>query len=247
MTLPGADQWQTPDWHPHPRIRACVTRRRGDFSPPPWHGFNLGSNCDDDPERVARARVHVQRALALPRPPHWLTQIHGTRIVRFGETDRRADGVWTDTAGEACVVLTADCLPVLMARTDGTAVGAFHAGWRGLLDGILEAAAAQLAPGQESLSVWIGPAICQACYQVGEEVRRAFLLRDPAAVSAFREDGASHWRMDLVALARQRLTASGIADITGGTLCTACAPDDYYSFRREGQTGRFASLIWLKD
>ncbi|MFN3714800.1 MAG: peptidoglycan editing factor PgeF [Alcanivoracaceae bacterium] len=247
MTLPAAEQWLTPDWQPHPRVRVCVTRRRGDFSPPPWAGFNLGSNCEDDPERVARARAHVQRSLTLGHPPHWLTQVHGIRIVRFGDADRRADGVWTDQPEQACVVLTADCLPVLIARQDGSAVGAFHAGWRGLLDGILEAGVQQLAPQQQALSVWIGPAICQRCYQVGDEVRQRFLAHDPAASTAFREDGASHWRMDLVALARQRWAAAGVTGVTGGDLCTACLPGDYYSFRREGQTGRFASLIWLKD
>src|SRR5690606_30938554 len=116
----------------------------------PWQGFNLGSNCDDDPERVARARAHVQRVLELPRAPHWLTQVHGTRIVSVGDADRRADGVWSRRAGEPCVVLTADCLPVLMARCDGTAVGAFHAGWRGLLDGVLERGVQTLAPAGEA-------------------------------------------------------------------------------------------------
>ena len=247
MTLPDPAQWLVPDWRPHARVRACVTRRRGDVSPPPWQGFNLGSHCDDDPGRVARARAHVQRALDLPRPPHWLTQVHGTRIVAFGDADRRADGVWSQRTGEPCVVLTADCLPVLMARCDGSAVGAFHAGWRGLLDGILERGVRTLATAGEALSVWIGPAICQSCYQVGDDVRDAFLTHHAEAATAFREDGPGHWRMDLAALARQRLHAAGVRQVTGGELCTACLPQDYYSYRRDGQTGRFATLIWLKD
>ena len=247
MALPDRKNWLTPDWRPHPRVRALVTNRHGQFSPPPWHGFNLGSNCGDDLERVAQARAHVHRQIGSERPPHWLTQIHGVRVVRFGGADRRADGVYSSRPGEPCVVLTADCLPVLMARQDGSAVGAFHAGWRGLLDGIIEQGAGHLAPAGEALSVWLGPAICQRCYQVGDEVRAAFLKHDPAAAAQFLDDGPGHWRMDLCGLARRRLQAAGIADIQGGDLCTHCLTEDYYSYRRDGQTGRFATLIWLKD
>ncbi len=247
MALPDGKQWLTPGWQPHPRVQALVTNRHGQFSPPPWHGFNLGSNCGDDMGRVAQARAHVQRQIGSEKPPHWLTQIHGIRVVRFGDADRRADGVWTSQPGEPCVVLTADCLPVLMARQDGSAVGAFHAGWRGLLDGILEQGVAQLAPAGEALSVWLGPAICQRCYQVGDEVRAAFLNHDSAAVTHFLDDGPGHWRMDLFGLARQRLQTAAITDIQGGDLCTHCLVDDYYSYRRDGETGRFATLIWLKD
>ena len=247
VALPDREQWLTPDWQPHPRVQALVTNRRGQFSPAPWHGFNLGSNCGDDLERVATARAHVHRQIGSDKPPHWLTQIHRVRVVRYGDADRRADGVWTSQSNEPCVVLTADCLPVLMARRDGSAVGAFHAGWRGLLDGILEHGVAQLAPSGEAISVWLGPAICQRCYQVGDEVRAAFLNHDPAATTQFLGDGPGHWRMDLSGLARQRLRAVGITDIQGGDLCTRCLEDDYYSYRRDGQTGRFATLIWLKD
>lgn len=247
MALPDPGQWLVPDWHPHPRVRALVTNRHGRFSPPPWHGFNLGSNCGDDLQRVAQARAHVHRHIGTAMPPHWLTQIHGVRVVQFGDPDRRADGVCSNRAGEPCVVLTADCLPVLMARRDGSAVAAIHAGWRGLLDGILEQAAAQLAPAGEAVSVWLGPAICQRCYQVGDEVRAAFLNHDPVATTQFLDDGPGRWRMDLSGLARQRLQAVGIADIHGGDLCTHCLTDDYYSYRRDGETGRFATLIWLKD
>ena len=247
MALPDRKNWLTPDWRPHPRVRALVTNRHGKFSPPPWHGFNLGSNCGDDLERVAQARAHVHRQIGSEKPPHWRIQIHGVRVVRFGDADRRADGAYTSRSGEPCVVLTADCLPVLMARQDGSAVGAFHAGWRGLLDGIIEQGAGQLAPAGEPLSVWLGPAICQRCYQVGDEVRAAFLNHDPAAATQFLDDGPGHWRMDLFGLARQRLQAAGIADIQGGDLCTHCLTEDYYSYRRDGQTGRFATLIWLKD
>lgn len=247
MSLPAADQWLVPDWRPHSRVRAMVTRRHGEHSPAPWQGFNLGSNCGDDPARVATARAHLHRQIGTGLAPYWLTQVHGIRSIRYGDADCRADGVWTDMAEKPCVILTADCLPVLIARRDGTAVGAYHAGWRGLLDGILEVGVRQLAPAGEELSAWIGPAICQRCYQVGDEVRNAFVVADSAAVQGFIEDGPGHWRMDLAALARRRLEAAGVSDVSGGNLCSHCLIDDYYSYRRDGQTGRFATLIWLKD
>src|SRR5690554_74935 len=245
--LPGREHWLTPVWQPHPRVCALVTTRHGHYSPPPWQGFNLGTNCGDDPQRVTTARAHVQQQIASPQPPYWLNQVHGTRSVVYGDADRCADGVWTDQAEQPCVVLTADCLPVLLARTDGTAVGAFHAGWRGLLTGMLEVGIRQLAGNGEPLSTWLGPAICQHCYQVGDEVRTAFVRHDEAAAAGFSEDSVGHWRMDLFALARQRLQAAGVADINTDGLCTSCQLEHFYSYRREGQTGRFATMIWLKD
>ncbi len=235
--------WLTPDWDAHERVRACVTSRCGNLSPPPWQGFNLGANCDDDPARVAHARALVTQQLGTSAPA-WLTQVHGTTIVTTGDSERVADGCITATADSPCVVLTADCLPVLMARRDGSAVGAFHAGWRGLLAGILEQGVQRLAPAGEPLDVWLGPAICQACYQVDDSIRDAFVARDACAADAFAADGAGHWRMDIPALARQRLAPFQL-DVRGGEYCTHCRADLFYSFRHEGQTGRFASLIWL--
>jgi len=239
------DDWLVPDWRPHPRVSVLVTTRRGHFSPAPWAGFNLGNNSGDDPQRVEIARRHVWSEIATPLEPVWLKQVHGIRCIQAGDENTEADGVWSKRPGQPCAVLTADCLPVLMARTDGTAVGAFHAGWRGLQAGILERAAMLLAPLGESLSAWIGPAISRSCYQVGDEVRAAFLADDAQAASAFQQDGPGHWLMDLSALARQRLAGVGVADVQGGDLCTFSSPQHYYSYRREGQTGRFASLIWL--
>ena len=136
MTLPDISQWLRPDWRPHPRVRALVTTRLGRHSPPPWQGFNLGMNCGDDPARVEQARRHVHKMLAVDHPPAWLEQVHGDRIIQAGDADTRADGVWAGEPGWPCVVLTADCLPVLLARQDGSAVAAVHAGWRGLHGGI---------------------------------------------------------------------------------------------------------------
>lgn len=246
MSRPGAQDWLWPDWRPHGRVRLAVTTRTGDFSPPPWRGFNLGMNCGDNAQRVESARQHVQRVLETDHPPAWLQQVHGTRIVTTDAVDRHADGVWTSEHSWPCVVLTADCLPVILARTDGHAVGAFHAGWRGLRAGIIERAVDSLAPDRAPLSAWLGPAICQQCYQVGDEVRRAFLEWGGDAGDAFRGDDEGRWRMSLVQLARLALSRVGVTDVTGGNHCTACETDRFYSFRGEKETGRFASLVWLE-
>ena len=246
MTLPDINQWLRPDWRPHPRVRAVVTTRLGRHSPPPWHGFNLGMNCGDEADRVEQARRHVHKLLGTDHPPAWLWQIHGDRIIRAGEADTRADGVWTREAGWPCVVLTADCLPVLLARADGTAVAAVHAGWRGLHAGILARAVATLAPDDEPLSAWLGPAISERAYQVGEDVHRAFLDLGPEYGGAFRRDSQpGHWRFSLAHATTLALNAAGVEEVSGGEHCTASDPDHFYSYRAEGQTGRFASLVWL--
>lgn len=247
MSWPDPGSWVRPEWQPHPRVRVVVTTRAGEYSPPPWAGFNLGANCGDDPQRVDRARQYVQQALGTDHPPHWLSQVHGTDVVSACCTETRADGTWTDDTSRPCVVLTADCLPVLLARRDGRAVAALHAGWRGLGNGILEVGVRRIAADGAPLSAWIGPAISQPAYQVGNEVRDAFVMADARAAAAFVADGQpGRWRMSLAGLAIQRLTDAGVTDIQGGELCTASDPERFYSYRRDGQTGRFASLIWLE-
>ena len=246
MTLPSLDDWLVPGWAPHSRVRALVTTRRGQHTPPPRHGFNLGANCGDDAARVEQARLHVHRLINTDHPPAWLEQVHGIDILDAELGGGRADGAWTRGTGRPCVVLTADCLPVLLARADGSAVAALHAGWRGLLNGILEAGVARLAPGGEEVSAWIGPAISQARYQVGDEVREHFVRCDDTAASAFVADSVpGRWRMSLARLAEARLAAAGVADISGGDYCTAAEETLFYSYRRDGTTGRFATLIWL--
>lgn len=248
MKGPDPRDWLWPDWHPHERVRAVVTTRLGEHSPPPWQGFNLGLSCGDEPDRVRRARSQVHRRLGTDHPPVWLRQVHGTTIVDAGAENREADGVCTDDTGWPCAVLTADCLPVLLARRDGSAVGAFHAGWRGLHGGILQHAVARLAPAGEPLAAWLGPAICRQCYQVGDEVRRAFLGWHTEAAGGFHEDAEpGRWRMDLSGLATLALREAGVETIEGGDRCTVCENHLFYSFRHEGDTGRFASLVWLED
>jgi len=244
MTLPDKQAWLFPDWRPHPRVHACITTRVGNFSPAPWQGFNLGLNCNDDPARVGHARQQVAQQLALHRIG-WLTQVHGTRVVTAGNDLPDADASLGYQPGIACAILTADCLPVLFARTDGTAVAAAHAGWRGLADGVLINTVQQLAPQGESVSAWLGPAICQTCYQVDDTVRNAFLAQHPGSASAFLDDGLGHYRLSLTHAAIQQLNALNV-DVTPSHLCTSCHNDRFYSYRKEqGRTGRFASLVWL--
>jgi YfiH family protein len=247
VTLPEPQDWLFPDWRPHRRVRVCITTRRGELSPSPWQGFNLGINCGDEPGRVRLARSHVHRELGTDHPPAWLQQVHGTDVVTPAETDRPADAVWTGEHSWPCVVLTADCLPVLLARRDGTGVAAAHAGWRGLHAGVIEQAVAALAADGAPVAAWLGPAICRRCYQVGEEVHRAFVEAHDEAAEAFVEDEpAGRWRMDLNRLAEQALARAGVTEVAGGEYCSHCHNDLFYSYRYEGQTGRFASLIWLE-
>lgn len=243
MPLPSPAFWLAPNWQPHPRVRTCITTRLGEFSPAPWQGFNLGLNCNDEANRVNEAREHVQQTLELDQIG-WLTQVHGTKIVDASNELAEADACISHRANQACAILTADCLPVLFARDDGSAVAAAHAGWRGLADGILIKTAKRLAPNHESVSAWIGPAICQGCYQVDDKVRDAFLSLNPENANAFIDDGASHYRLSLSQVAEQQLTALNIA-VTQSHLCTSCHNDRFYSYRKErGKTGRFVSLIW---
>lgn len=247
MTGPDGRDWLVPDWKPHPHVRVAITTRTRNFSPPPWQGFNLGLNTGDALERVHAAREQVHNELATHHAPAWLRQVHGTRVVAADGREPEADGVWTSEPGRPCAVLTADCLPVLVARRDGTAVGAFHGGWRGLQSGILEAAIQALAPAGETLAAWLGPAICRRCYQVGADVREAFVARDPATANAFDADPEpGRWRADLHYLAAHGLRQLGVEDIEYDRHCTVCHNQLFYSHRHEGQTGRFASLIWLE-
>lgn len=252
MNLPAITDWLTPSWLPHPRVRACVTTRLGDFSPAPWAGFNLGLNCEDDATRVNAAREQVRQSLGLDRIG-WLTQVHGTDIINLpapvatstSASICEADASLSATPLNACAILTADCLPVLFTRTDGSAVAAAHAGWRGLADGILLHTLNRLAPQNEAVCAWLGPAICQACYQVDDRVRDSFLAQSPASAAAFVNDGAGHYRLSLAQAARLQLEAAGVA-VTDSQLCTACHNERFYSYRKEsGKTGRFASLVWL--
>ena len=238
--------WLPADWPAPPGVLAGCTTRRGGHSTPPHAGLNLGDHVEDDPKAVVKNRADVCRILDLPNKPFWLQQVHGTKCVEVsGATvPPEADASWTATPGEVCAVLTADCLPALFARKDGTRVAAAHAGWRGLASGVLEETVGALGCRPGELMVWLGPAIGPRAFEVGHEVRAAFLNQDPGCGSCFVPSPAGRLLADLYELARRRLTNAGVTDVYGGGLCTFSEHEHFYSYRRDGQTGRMASLIW---
>ena len=241
-----------PDWPAPPSVIATVTTRPGGVSEGPYQAMNTATHVGDDPARVAENRRLLRQQLQLPSEPKWLTQVHGTQVVDAetvaGKVD--ADAAFTTRSGVVCVVQTADCLPVFFCNTEGTRVAVAHAGWAGLVAGVLEAAAACFAPGDNVLA-WLGPAISQPCFEVGEEVREAYLgaadssSRDSTARAFMPSDRPGHWRADLYQLARIRLLAQAVT-VYGGGLCTFRDSERFFSYRRDGVTGRMASLIYIK-
>ncbi len=247
-----------PDWPAPASVRAFCTTRTGGHSSGAWSSFNLGAACGDRAVDVAENRKLLRREL--PAEPLWLKQVHGTRVLRAdeygagphpvaGSEPPAADACVAGVDKQVCVVLTADCLPVLLCNQAGTRVAAVHAGWRGLVAGVLENAvqAMETQPGQ--LMAWMGPAIGPAVYQVGGEVREAFITAEPEDAAAFtvqqHADG-DRWLLDLYRAARRRLNAAGVPGVYGGGLCTHTDRQRFYSYRRDAVTGRMASLIWLQ-
>ncbi|MEM8817250.1 MAG: peptidoglycan editing factor PgeF [Pseudomonadota bacterium] len=238
--------WIVPDWPAPPGVTAVCTTREGGVSRGPFASLNLAAHVDDDPAAVAANRQRLCDELGLERAPLWLNQVHGSAVVDAaspGEGIPTADASYTFAAGQACAVLTADCLPVLFAARDGSAVAAAHAGWRGLAAGVLEATLARLSLPADSVLAWLGPAISQAAFEVGDEVREAFVAADGAAAGAFLRNDAGRWQADLYALARLRLEAAGLTAVYGGGLCTHSDADRFFSYRRLPRCGRIASLI----
>jgi YfiH family protein len=244
--------WVTPNWPAPLRVRAAVSTRFGPGrSESPYERFNLGLNSGERVETVQSNRRVLARALALPEPPVFLRQVHGVAVHRAeqaaAEPAPEADAAMTTTRGRPLAILTADCLPVLFCSEDGQSVAAAHAGWRGLAAGVLEATVAQMPSPPRRLLAWLGPCIGQPSYEVGEEVRAAFLAQDAAAAVAFQPTRPGHWLCDLATLARQRLQAAGVASIHGGGFDTL-TDARFYSYRRDGaRSGRFASLIWIEN
>lgn len=241
MTLPHI----VPDWPAPPGIRAVSTLREGGVSKGAYDSLNLGLHVGDEPSRVAENRSRLCSELGLPGAPQWLTQVHGALAIEAGQGGApMADAAYTRAVGTVCAVMTADCLPILLCRRDGMAVAAVHAGWKGLADGIVEAAIAAL--GTADLIAWLGPAIGPEAFAVGEEVRRVFLSMDAAFAPAFRGIGHLRYHADIYWLGRQFLVKSGLAldDIYGGGWCTVTQAGDFFSYRRDGITGRMATLIW---
>jgi YfiH family protein len=224
-----------------------TTTRRGGVSRAPFDALNLADHVGDRLEAVQHNRSLLREGLRLPGEPLWLEQVHGRTV--FACHDRaarpRADAGYTDRPGVVCAVLTADCLPVLFCNRQGTRVAAAHAGWRGLAAGVLERTVAVLAVEPEHLLVWLGPAIGPLAFEVGAEVRSAFVERQPEAGDAFAAQANGRWLADLYRLARIRLAALGVSAVYGGAFCTFHDRERFYSYRRDQVTGRMASLIWL--
>ncbi|KHK62064.1 peptidoglycan editing factor PgeF [Pseudomonas frederiksbergensis] len=239
------NDWLMPDWPAPARVKACVTTREGGVSLAPFDSLNLGDHVGDDPSAVAENRRRLTDQFAIT--PAWLQQVHGIDVVEADPTRvATADASWCATPGIACTAMTADCLPVLFCNRAGTRVAAAHAGWRGLASGVLEATLDSLAlPADETL-VWLGPAIGPQAFEVGPEVREAFIAQHTDAERAFQPShNAGKFLADIYALARLRLAERGITAVYGGGLCTVSDPR-FFSYRRNARTGRFASLIWLE-
>lgn len=241
-------------WPAPPGIRAFTTLRHGaGASQPPFDDFNLGARCGDASHAVEGNRRELVAAFWLPAPPRWLRQAHGSGVARFSgpvEPDEHgegpeADAAVTDVPGVVLAILTADCLPVVLAVDDGSAVAVAHAGWRGLCAGVLEATVTALHGDAARVVGWLGPAAGPDAYEIGAEVRDAFIARDARAADAFVATRPGHWRVDLYALARQRLADSGVTRVFGGGLCTLSDPTRFFSHRRDQRTGRMATLAWI--
>ena len=239
-----------PDWPAPPGVRSAFTLRTGGVSVAPYDSLNLGASIGDSPEAVAENRRRVREKLRLPAEPVWLEQVHGVEVVVLDDSPGLApagDASVAWGAGCVCAIRVADCMPVLFAARDGSAVAAAHAGWRGLAGGVLEATVGRLDLPASQLIAWMGPAIGPAHFEVGDEVRAAFTATDLDASSAFVANARGRWQCDLYALARRRLTAIGISGIYGGGWCTFAEADRFFSYRRSGQCGRMAALIWIEQ
>ncbi len=241
--------WLTPQWPAPAAVCALSTLRGGGVSVAPYASLNLGAHVGDEPAAVAENRRRLRVAAELPAEPVWLAQVHGTRVADLDVpgAEGPADGAVTRRPGRVCAILTADCLPVLFAADSGDVVGAAHAGWRGLAGGVIEATVRSLAVPPQALLVWLGPAIGPRHFEVGPEVRHELLDHDPEAHAAFTVNARGRFMADLSALACRRLVRLGVERIYGGGECTYSQSERYFSHRREGQTGRQATLIWLKN
>ncbi|MGH8528772.1 MAG: peptidoglycan editing factor PgeF [Nevskiales bacterium] len=237
-----------PDWPAPPSVHAFVTTRDGGFSTGAYASLNLGDHVGDDPQVVAANRERVRKSAALPAEPHWLQQVHGRVVVDLATASLQpvADGAVSFAPGAICAILTADCLPVLLCDRAGQRVAAAHAGWRGLAAGVLAETVTSLNCPPAELIAWLGPAIGPDAFEVGAEVRAAFLQKDSAGAACFRPNRAHHWLADIYELARRELRLLGVKDIFGGGYCTYSERERFYSYRRDGVTGRMAALIWIE-
>ncbi|MBM3391949.1 MAG: peptidoglycan editing factor PgeF [Betaproteobacteria bacterium] len=238
--------WIVPDWPAPANVRALVTTRAGGVSIGPYESMNLATHVGDDPAAVMENRRRLRAHL--PADPAWLNQVHGRRVVDAAGAacGVEADAAFSRQKHAVCVVQTADCLPLLLCDDTGSVVAVAHAGWRGLAGGVIEAAVAAMQVPAQGLLAWLGPAIGPRAFEVGADVREAFLAHAPEAAAAFVVKENGKWLADLYRLAGQRLNAAGVSRVFGGGCCTLSEAERFYSFRRDKATGRMASLIWLE-
>lgn len=246
MKLPHPD-WIIPRWPAPSNVRALITTRAGGVSRGPFASLNLGLRTGDDPLAVSANRA--QLGALLPRPPRWLRQVHGSRVV---EADALTDAPEADAGiarrpGTVCSVLVADCIPVLLSDRAGTTVAIAHAGWRGLAAGVVENTIGRMAAEPRDLVAYLGPGIGPTAFEVGADVRDAFVERDARSQAAFVPHAPGKWLADLFLLARQSLQRAGVEDIHGGGMCTYSEAERFFSYRRDRTTGRMAALIWRTD
>ena len=237
-----------PDWPVPSHVRSVITTRRGGVSQGAFDSFNLADHVGDDEAAVRQNRQRLVARCRLPGEPFWLRQVHGCEVADSGKDQPgcSADAVYSARPGVVCAVLTADCLPLLLTDRHGREVCAVHAGWRGLAAGVIERALSRLQAPAESLLAWMGPAIGASAFEVGDEVRQAFVAGAGEDASAFVPGNAGRWWADIYLLARLRLMRAGVGFIGGGDYCTVTDRERFYSYRRDGVTGRMASLIWLE-
>lgn len=244
----GVPAYLVPEWNAPAGVRAAFTLRSGGVSAAPFNSLNLGAHVGDDPVAVSANRRQVMTDLSLPSEPAWLEQVHGIEVADADTLGAAgalcADAVIARRAGTVAVIQVADCMPVLLAARDGRAVAAAHAGWRGLAAGVLEATVRSLGVPPAHLLAWLGPAIGPRHFEVGDEVREAFVVGDSTAAVNLTRNSRGRWQCDLAALARQRLRALGVPEICGGHWCTYADPERFFSYRRDGRCGRMAALIW---
>lgn len=244
------DDWLIPDWRAPHNVKALFTTRNGGVSSAPYASLNLGDHVGDDPQAVKQNRALLRRFL--PDEAAWLEQVHGATPVSV-DGDHYAlphdgDAAFSRRPGNVCAVLVADCLPVLLCDRAGTVVGVVHAGWRGMAEGVIEHTVSAMSGRDIHLMAWLGPAIGPNHFEVGEEVRDAFIEHDKQSTLAFLPKNSGNggkWLADLFLLARQRLKKAGITEIYGGSECTFSDPSRFFSYRRDGATGRMAGLVWL--
>lgn len=237
------------EWPAPANVRAVSTLRSGGVSVAPYDSLNLGHHVGDAAEAVAENRRRVRETLALPNEPVWLNQVHGVDVVSAQGAPGIpcADASVVDAVGTVAAVLTADCLPVVLCDRRGTRAAVAHAGWRGLLAGILERTVSSMHTERGELLAWLGPAIGPGAFEVGTEVRDAFVSADARAADAFTQNTRGRWQANLYALARQRLAAAGVTAVYGGAFCTYSDERRFFSYRRDGETGRMATLAWLES